>query len=142
MIDCSRNGVLLVSAVQDLLRHCALMGCNMLQLYTEDTYKIPHEPFFGYFRGGYTAVGCPPFLHFVKTLNLRLVRMSFARLMITPMPWALKPFPVFKRWVTWLRSFNGLDFIICAIPMMFCWLSLMKRTTLLKRFVGLVGLAV
>ncbi|KAI8320034.1 glycoside hydrolase [Martensiomyces pterosporus] len=26
----------------------------MLQLYTEDTYKVPGEPFFGYLRGGYT----------------------------------------------------------------------------------------
>ena len=54
MVDCSRNGVLLIPAVQDLLRHLAMMGCNMLQLYTEDTYKIEGEPFFGYFRGGYT----------------------------------------------------------------------------------------
>lgn len=39
MIDCSRNGVLLVERVEELLRLLALMGCNMLQLYTEDTYE-------------------------------------------------------------------------------------------------------
>ncbi|GAA6003694.1 hypothetical protein JCM10207_003550 [Rhodosporidiobolus poonsookiae] len=54
MIDCSRNGVLRVSAVQFLLRQMALMGSNMLQLYCEDTYQIPGEPFFGYFRGPYS----------------------------------------------------------------------------------------
>jgi hypothetical protein len=35
MVDCSRNGVLLVSAIKDLLRNLAMMGCNMVQLYTE-----------------------------------------------------------------------------------------------------------
>ncbi|CAD6915555.1 unnamed protein product [Tilletia controversa] len=54
MIDCSRNGVLNVSSTKFLLRILALLGYNMLQLYTEDTYKIPNEPFFGYLRGGYT----------------------------------------------------------------------------------------
>ncbi|KAK0529924.1 hypothetical protein OC834_003490 [Tilletia horrida] len=54
MIDCSRNGVLNVPSTKFLLRVLALLGYNMLQLYTEDTYKIPNEPFFGYLRGGYT----------------------------------------------------------------------------------------
>ncbi|KAL9935424.1 hypothetical protein V8E36_005772 [Tilletia maclaganii] len=54
MIDCSRNGVLNVPSTKFLLRILALLGYNMLQLYTEDTYKIPNEPFFGYLRGGYT----------------------------------------------------------------------------------------
>ncbi|EPQ29766.1 uncharacterized protein PFL1_02439 [Pseudozyma flocculosa PF-1] len=54
MIDCSRNGVLNVASVKFLCRTLACMGYNMLQLYTEDTYKIPDEPFFGYLRGGYS----------------------------------------------------------------------------------------
>ncbi|KAJ2167803.1 hypothetical protein GGH15_001865 [Coemansia sp. RSA 562] len=54
MIDCSRNGVLNVNSVRAMLRNMALMGYTMLQLYTEDTYKVEGEPFFGYLRGGYT----------------------------------------------------------------------------------------
>ncbi|GAA5905950.1 beta-N-acetylhexosaminidase [Sporobolomyces salmoneus] len=54
MIDCSRNGVLNVKGVKWLLRNMAQTGCNMLQLYCEDTYQIRGEPFFGYFRGPYT----------------------------------------------------------------------------------------
>ncbi|KAJ2600149.1 hypothetical protein H4R99_003438 [Coemansia sp. RSA 1722] len=54
MIDCSRNGVMSVASICAMLRNMALMGYNMLQLYTEDTYKVPGEPFFGYLRGGYT----------------------------------------------------------------------------------------
>ncbi|KAG0338273.1 hypothetical protein BG004_007291 [Podila humilis] len=54
MIDCSRGGVLKQSSVFSMLRNCALMGLNMLQLYTEDTYQIEGETFFGYLRGGYS----------------------------------------------------------------------------------------
>ncbi len=54
MADVSRNGVLTVGAVKALLRRCALMGINTLMLYSEDTYEVPGEPFFGYLRGRYT----------------------------------------------------------------------------------------
>lgn len=54
MIDVSRNGVLNLPSVRFLCRKLALWGYNMLQLYTEDTYQIEGEPFFGYLRGGYT----------------------------------------------------------------------------------------
>ena len=53
MVDVSRNGVLTVPAAEHFLRCCALMGLNMLMLYSEDTYEVPGEPFFGYLRGGY-----------------------------------------------------------------------------------------
>jgi hypothetical protein len=54
MIDVSRNGVLTPEAARAMLRRCALMGLNMAILYTEDTYEVPGEPFFGYLRGRYT----------------------------------------------------------------------------------------
>lgn len=54
MIDCSRNGVLRPDMAKMLLRRLALMGLNMCMLYTEDTYEVPEEPFFGYLRGRYT----------------------------------------------------------------------------------------
>lgn len=54
MADVSRNGVLTPDAVKGLLRRCALMGINTFMLYTEDTYEVPGEPFFGYLRGRYT----------------------------------------------------------------------------------------
>jgi len=54
MIDVSRNGVLTVPAAKNLLRRSALMGVNLIMLYSEDTYEVPGEPFFGYLRGRYT----------------------------------------------------------------------------------------
>ncbi|CAO0791616.1 unnamed protein product [Mucor circinelloides] len=55
MVDCSRGGVLRPKTVYFLLNNMALMGLNMLQLYTEDTYEMDGEPMFGYLRGKYTA---------------------------------------------------------------------------------------
>ncbi len=54
MIDVSRNAVLTVDAVKFLLEKMALMGLNMLMLYTEDTFEVEGYPYFGYLRGGYT----------------------------------------------------------------------------------------
>ncbi|KAL7310082.1 hypothetical protein PS15m_010885 [Mucor circinelloides] len=55
MVDCSRGGVLRPKTVYFLLNNMALMGLNMLQLYTEDTYEMDGEPMFGYLRGKYTT---------------------------------------------------------------------------------------
>ncbi|MCG3146631.1 MAG: hypothetical protein PCFJNLEI_00064 [Verrucomicrobiae bacterium] len=54
MIDCSRNAVLRPDAAEAFIRRLALMGINVLMLYTEDTYEVPGEPMFGYLRGAYT----------------------------------------------------------------------------------------
>lgn len=55
MLDVSRNGVFTVSAIKKMIRSFAFMGLNTLQLYLEDVYGIEDEPFFGYFRGRYSA---------------------------------------------------------------------------------------
>jgi hexosaminidase len=57
MLDCSRNAVMTVDHVKVWLRRLALLGYNMVMLYTEDTYELPDEPYFGYQRGAYTAQG-------------------------------------------------------------------------------------
>ncbi len=55
MFDCSRNAVLKPEAMRFFLRKMALMGLNMGMMYTEDTYEVPEQPFFGYKRGRYTC---------------------------------------------------------------------------------------
>ncbi len=54
MFDLSRNAVLKVESIKNLLEKMALMGLNMVMLYTEDTYTIEGEPYFGYMRGRYS----------------------------------------------------------------------------------------
>ena len=54
MVDCSRNAVLNISSVKRFIKISALLGFNTIQLYTEDTYEIESEPYFGHLRGRYT----------------------------------------------------------------------------------------
>lgn len=54
MLDCSRNAVMTADAVKKWIDITADMGYNMLMLYTEDTYEVSGEPYFGYARGRYS----------------------------------------------------------------------------------------
>ena len=54
MVDCSRNGVLTVESVKRYADIIKKMGYNTLMLYTEDTYEIDNNPFFGHLRGRYS----------------------------------------------------------------------------------------
>lgn len=54
MIDCSRNSVLSVQSVKKLIDVLSKMGYDSIQLYTEDTFEVNNEPYFGYLRGRYT----------------------------------------------------------------------------------------
>ena len=54
MLDCSRNAVMTVQHFKTWLRRLALLGYNMAMLYTEETYQLAGEDYFGYMRGRYT----------------------------------------------------------------------------------------
>jgi len=73
MMDCSRNAVLRVDAVKELLRSMALMGMNTLMLYTEDTYTVDGEPYFGYMRGKYRREEIRECDDYAASLGIELV---------------------------------------------------------------------
>ena len=54
MIDCSRNAVVKLPALKDFIKICADFGYDYVGLYTEDTFEVTDEPYFGYQRGRYT----------------------------------------------------------------------------------------
>lgn len=54
MADQSRNAVMTFSAAKKQIRLMAAMGYDSLMLYTEDTYEIPEQPYFGHMRGRWT----------------------------------------------------------------------------------------
>lgn len=54
MIDMSRNAVMTLDSLKRFLPLLKKMGYNCLMLYTEDTYEVNGEPYFGYMRGRYT----------------------------------------------------------------------------------------
>ncbi len=54
MIDMSRNSVMSVDGLKRFFDILNRMGYNCVMLYTEDTYEVDGEPYFGYMRGRYT----------------------------------------------------------------------------------------
>lgn len=54
MIDSARCAVPTVTSVKKMLDHLALMGYDMVLMYTEDTTQLDKRPYFGYMRGRYT----------------------------------------------------------------------------------------
>ncbi|MCA1808960.1 MAG: beta-N-acetylhexosaminidase, partial [Lentisphaerae bacterium] len=72
MLDCSRNAVMTVTHLKKWLRRLALLGYNMVMLYTEDTYELPGEPFFGHMRGAYTAAEIRELDQYAASLGIEL----------------------------------------------------------------------
>jgi len=73
MLDCSRNAVLTPASVKKYILFLALMGYNTLQLYTEDTYEIEGEPYFGYLRGRYSKADLKMFDEYAAKFGIRLI---------------------------------------------------------------------
>ncbi|MEZ0537452.1 beta-N-acetylhexosaminidase [Caldicellulosiruptoraceae bacterium PP1] len=73
MIDASRNGSLKVEKVKELIMRLALMGYNMFMLYTEETYEVEDEPYFGYMRGKYTYNELRVIDEFAKIFGIEVV---------------------------------------------------------------------
>jgi len=73
MIDCSRNAVMKVESIKKFIDLLSAFGYNMLQLYTEDTYEIAEEPYFGYMRGRYTADEIKEIDRYARSKGIELV---------------------------------------------------------------------
>lgn len=54
MLDCSRNAVPNRKALEKWIDILSDLGYDTLMLYTEDTYEVEENPYFGYMRGRYT----------------------------------------------------------------------------------------
>jgi len=73
MLDCSRNAVMTVEHLKAWMRKLALLGYNMVMLYTEDTYELPGEPYFGYQRGAYTKAELKAIDDYAAALNIEVI---------------------------------------------------------------------
>lgn len=73
LVDTSRNAVLTVDSIGLLLREMAVMGLNVLMLYTEDTYTIESEPYFGYMRGRYSPGELEACADYAEALGIEIV---------------------------------------------------------------------
>lgn len=98
MFDCSRNSVYTVAKVKDLLVQSALIGMSTCMLYTEDTYEIPENPYFGYLRGKYTQAEIREIDDYAYNLGIELIPciQTLAHLKTTlkwPYAWEMRDTP-------------------------------------------------
>lgn len=73
MLDCSRNAVMTVEQMKKYFARLALFGYNMVMLYTEDTYEVGGEPFFGFMRGALTGDEIREMDEYCATLGIEMI---------------------------------------------------------------------
>lgn len=104
MIDCSRNAVMRPEKVKEFAKTISDMGYNMLQLYTEDTYEIEGEPFFGYMRGRYTQEELKDIDAYCASIGVELV----------PCIQTLAHLNQIKQWEPYWRLFDCNDILMAG----------------------------
>ena len=73
MLDVSRGMVMTVEHLKKWMNHLALAGYNMLMLYAEDVYRLENEPYFGRFRGAYSAEEIRELDDYAAKLGIELI---------------------------------------------------------------------
>ena len=73
MIDMSRNAVMSIDGLKRLLPLLKKFGYNCVMLYTEDTYEVDGEPYFGYMRGRYSKAEMKEIDAFAASLGMTVI---------------------------------------------------------------------
>ena len=73
MIDVSRNAVMSLDGLRRFLPLLAKMGYNCVMLYSEDTYEVDGEPYFGYMRGRYSKEEMKELDAFAESLGITVI---------------------------------------------------------------------
>ena len=102
MIDCSRNAVPNMEGLKRFLEIIAKMGYNTAFLYTEDTYEVMNEPYFGYQRGRYTEQELREIDTYAASLGIELI----------PFIQTLAHLNTLKRWRAYRHKVFDIDDIL------------------------------
>ena len=73
MLDMSRNAVMKPEQVKEFAKTIRDFGYNMIQLYTEDTYEVPGEPYFGYLRGRYSQEELKDMVSYCNSIGVEVI---------------------------------------------------------------------
>ena len=73
MLDCSRNAVFTVEKVKSFYSYHGETGNEHLMLYTEETYTVPDEPYFGAYRSRYSQDEIREMDAYARTFGIELV---------------------------------------------------------------------
>lgn len=72
-VDCSRNAVPKLEMLKSYILEIAALGYDQLYLYTEDTFEIKDYPYFGHWRGRYSAEEIKDLDCFAKKFGIELI---------------------------------------------------------------------
>lgn len=72
MIDCSRNSIINITTFKKIVDYLKIMGYNNIMLYTEDTYEVEGEPYFGYLKGRYSISEIKEMDNYAKSNGVEL----------------------------------------------------------------------
>ncbi len=73
LIDCSRDAVPKIETLENFITIIAKLGYESLQLYTEDTYLLGGEPYFGRGRGAYSGAEIKRLDEYAKARGVELI---------------------------------------------------------------------
>ncbi len=73
MLDVSRNAVIKVETLKWYLPLLKKMGYNCVFLYSEDTYYVEGEPYFGYMRGRYTEAEMREMDEYANSIGIEII---------------------------------------------------------------------
>ena len=73
MLDLSRNAVMSVESLKNYIQLISKMGYNCVFLYTEDTYEVEGEKYFGYLRGKYTKEEMREIDSYAQTVGVEVI---------------------------------------------------------------------
>ena len=104
MLDCSRNAVMNVQSVKRYIDILAKMGYNSLMLYTEDTWEVENEPYFGYLRGRYTQNELREIDAYGKACGVEVI----------PCIQTLAHLKQINRWAQYAGLFDCNDILLCG----------------------------
>ena len=118
MQDNSRNAVKKPETVKTFLRQIALMGYTSMMLYTEDTYEIAGEPYFGYMRGRFTAEELKDLDRYAGLLGIELI----------PCIQTLAHLGSIFRWPAYRDVHDTADILLCGEEKTYALIEKMVRT--------------
>ncbi|MBR2474207.1 MAG: beta-N-acetylhexosaminidase [Clostridia bacterium] len=73
MLDMSRNAVMKPDEVKAYAATLKKLGYNMIQLYTEETYEVTDEPYFGYLRGRYSQEELRDIVAYCDSIGMEVI---------------------------------------------------------------------
>ncbi len=104
MLDCSRNAVPNMASLKRWIDLTAGLGFNTLLLYTEDTYEVPGEPYFGYLRGRFSQEELREADRYASARGMTLI----------PCIQTLAHLDQIKRWPAYREHFDTADILLAG----------------------------